>query len=101
MELRKAEKISKALSDPHRLKIILEVRKQQDALYCCDLEDIVDLSQSSICHHIKQLTDTDILLSEKEGRNVKYTLNNNVLDEYIEFLQALKKQGSPLLTYTH
>lgn len=101
MELRKAEKISKALSDPHRLKIILEVRKQQDALYCCDLEDIVDLSQSSICHHIKQLTDTDILLSEKEGRNVKYTLNNNVLDEYIEFLQSLKKQGSPLLTYTH
>lgn len=92
MELKKAEKISKALSDPHRMKIILEVRKQKDALYCCDLDSVVDLSQPSICHHIKQLTDTEILLSEKEGRNVKYTLNNQVLDEYITFLQTLKKQ---------
>jgi ArsR family transcriptional regulator, arsenate/arsenite/antimonite-responsive transcriptional repressor len=91
MERRKAERISKALSDPHRMKIILEIKNQKDALYCCDLDDVVNLSQPSICHHMKQLTDTEIILSEKEGRNVKYTLNNQVLDEYISFLQTLKK----------
>jgi ArsR family transcriptional regulator len=94
MELRKAERISKALSDSHRMKIILEIRKQKDALYCSALDGIVDLAQPSICHHMKQLTDTEIILSEKEGRNVKYTLNNQLIDEYIDFLQTLKKEAS-------
>jgi len=40
---------------------------------------------------MKQLTDTALILSEKEGRNIKYKLNNEVIDEFIDFLQALKK----------
>ena len=60
-------------------------------MYCVDLNDIVDLAQPSIAHHLKQLTDTELILSEKEGRNVKYSLNNQVLDEYIAFLESLKK----------
>ena len=60
-------------------------------MYCVDLNNIVDLAQPSIAHHLKQLTDTELILSEKEGRNVKYSLNNQVLDEYIAFLESLKK----------
>jgi len=91
MDAKRAEKISKALSDPTRLKILDEIRKKEDYLYCVDLYDNIKLAQPSISHHLKQLTDTSILLSEKEGRNIKYMLNNEVIDEYIDFLQALKK----------
>jgi ArsR family transcriptional regulator len=91
MNSKKAEKISKALADPNRLLILKEIKKTKDCLYCVDINDILDLAQPSICHHLKQLTDTDIILPEKEGRNVKYKLNNKVLDEYIQFLEALKK----------
>jgi ArsR family transcriptional regulator len=91
MNQKRAEKISKALSDPNRIMIISEIKKTKDALYCCDLNDVINLAQPSICHHLKMLTDTEIILSEKEGRNVKYTLNNEILDEYIDFLQSLKK----------
>ncbi|HEX6223973.1 MAG TPA: metalloregulator ArsR/SmtB family transcription factor [Chryseolinea sp.] len=91
MNSKKAEKISKALADPNRLLILKEIKKQRDCLYCVHLNDIVDLAQPSIAHHLKQLTDTELILSEKEGRNVKYTLNNQVLDEYIAFLESLKK----------
>ena len=91
MDAKRAEKISKALSDPTRLKILDEIRKKEDYLYCVDLYDNIKLAQPSISHHLKQLTDTAILLSEKEGRNIKYMLNNEVIDEYIDFLQALKK----------
>jgi ArsR family transcriptional regulator, arsenate/arsenite/antimonite-responsive transcriptional repressor len=90
MNQKKAQKISKALSDPNRIMIIKEIKKKSDPLYCCDINDFIDLAQPSICHHLKQLTDTEILTSEKEGRYVKYTLNDKVLDEYIEFLQSLK-----------
>ena len=91
MNQKQAEKISKALADPNRLLIIKEIKKQKNSFYCCDLENVVDLSQPSICHHMKLLTDTEVVLSEKEGRNVKYSVNNKVIDEYIEFLQTLKK----------
>jgi ArsR family transcriptional regulator, arsenate/arsenite/antimonite-responsive transcriptional repressor len=91
MNSKKAEKISKALADPNRLLILKEIKKQRDCMYCVDLNDIVDLAQPSIAHHLKLLTDTELILSEKEGRNVKYSLNNQVLDDYIAFLQSLKK----------
>lgn len=90
MEHKKAEKISKALADPNRIMIIKEVKKKNDALYCCDIDEFIDLSQPSICHHLKQLTDTEILIPEKEGRYVKYALNNGLIEEYIDFLHSLK-----------
>jgi DNA-binding transcriptional ArsR family regulator len=90
MNAKKAEKIAKALADPNRLLIIKEIKKQRDCLYCVDLGDIVDLAQPSISHHLKILTDVEIVIAEKEGRNVKYKLNNEVLDEYISFLNSLK-----------
>jgi ArsR family transcriptional regulator len=34
--------------------------------------------------------DADLLIPEKEGRNLKYLLNQAVLDDYIKFLSALK-----------
>jgi ArsR family transcriptional regulator len=91
MHSKKAEKIAKALADPNRLLILQEIKKQEDCLYCVDLNDIIDLSQPSICHHIKQLTDTDLILAEKEGRNLKYRLNAEVLNDFIGFLEGLKK----------
>lgn len=90
MNAKKAEKIAKALADPNRLLIIKEIKKQRDCLYCVDLGDIVDLTQPSISHHLKILTDVEIVVAEKEGRNVKYKLNNDILDEYIGFLNSLK-----------
>lgn len=91
MNSKKAEKIAKALADPNRLLIIKEIRKQRDCLYCGDICDVINLAQPSISHHLKILTDTEIVLAEKEGRNVKYKLNNSVIDEYIDFLASLKR----------
>lgn len=90
MEQKQAEKISKVLADPNRITIIREVKKKRDALYCCEIEDFIDLAQPSICHHLKLLTDTGILIPEKEGRYVKYTLNNGLIEAYIDFLHTLK-----------
>lgn len=90
MDAKKAEKISKALSDPNRLTILKEIKKNKDCLYCCDLNDMLNLAQPSIAHHLKQLIDTDLVTSDKEGRNVRYALNNEVLDEYISFIKGLK-----------
>ena len=91
MDSKKVEKISKALADPNRLYILNAIKKKkQSQLYCWELYSEINLAQPSICHHLKQLVDADLILSEKEGRNVKYSLNDVVLDQYIGYLESLK-----------
>ncbi|WP_298739766.1 metalloregulator ArsR/SmtB family transcription factor [uncultured Chitinophaga sp.] len=85
MDLKSVERISKAIGDPHRIKILQAVKKQ-GCLPCADICNMIDLTQSSISHHVKQLTDAGLLIAEKEGRNVRYTLDKKLLNEYTRFL---------------
>jgi ArsR family transcriptional regulator len=90
MDAKKAEKISKALADPNRLAILREIKKNKQCLYCVDLNEIINLAQPSIAHHLKLLLDSELVTSDKDGRNVRYYLNNKLMDEYIKFIEGLK-----------
>ena len=90
MDLKKVERISKALSDPNRILILKEISKKKDCLYCTEISDVVCLAQPSISHHVKQLMDADLIIPVKEGRAMKYSLNKTVLDEYSDFLKSLQ-----------
>lgn len=90
MDLKKVEKISKALGDPNRLTILKSIKKKRNCLQCVDIYDTVNLAQPSISHHLKQLTDAELVTTEKEGRIIKYSLNNKVIDEFIGFLESIK-----------
>lgn len=87
MDLKTVEKISKAIGDPHRIKILQAVKKQ-GCMPCSDICEMIDLTQSSVSHHVKQLIDAGLLIPEKEGRNMKYTLDKKVLNEYTQFLHS-------------
>lgn len=90
MDIKKIEKISRALSDTNRIAILQQFKKKKDCLYCAEVNDLLDLTQPSVSHHLKQLVDADLLLPQKEGRNLKYILNQQVLDDYIASLNELK-----------
>lgn len=88
VDFKKIERISKALGDPYRLKIIEAIRKEPEWMQCSDIVDMLNLSQSAISHHIKQLVDADLLLVEKDGRKAKYILNKEVFSGFASFVQA-------------
>ncbi len=90
LDLKKIEKISKALGDPYRLKIMEMMKKKKDCMQCTAIVETVDLAQSTISHHLKQLVEADLLIAEKEGRNARYQINQEVLDAYIKFLSQYK-----------
>lgn len=90
LSLKNVEKISKALGDPYRLKIMEEINKKEDWMQCTCIVEMLDLAQSTVSHHIKQLVDADLLIIEKDGRNVKYTINKEVFTDYIDFLNPFK-----------
>ncbi len=89
MDNKQFERISKALGDPHRIKIMQQVGKSPGCMQCADIVDMIDLTQSAISHHIKQLTDSGLLIAEKEGRNIKYAVDKEVVAAYTKFLQEI------------
>lgn len=92
ISLKKLEKISKALGDVNRLKILNHIARNGGASQCAEIQGCVDLAQPSISHHIKILIEAELIESKKEGRNHKYIFNKEAFDEY---LVALKGQILP------
>ena len=90
LTIRQIEKISKALGDGNRLKILHYIAGKGGCGSCSGIQDVVDLAQPSISHHVKILVEAGLVEPAKEGRNHKYTINNDILDEYRKFLELLK-----------
>ena len=89
MDTKQVEKISKALGDPYRLKIMEMIKQQNEEwMQCACIAQSIDLAQSTISHHINQLVDADLLIAVKDGRNVQYRVNKEVMAEYVKFLNV-------------
>jgi ArsR family transcriptional regulator, arsenate/arsenite/antimonite-responsive transcriptional repressor len=90
LTLQQIEKISKALGDSNRLKILHYISGKGGCGECSALQDIIGLAQPSVSHHVKILMKSGLIRADKEGRNYSYTLNCGVLKEYTESLRQLE-----------
>jgi ArsR family transcriptional regulator len=63
---------------------------------CSALQEVIDLAQPSISHHVKILVESGLIEGEKEGRNYTYTLNGSVLNEYLDALRKLEGIKEPV-----
>lgn len=84
-------KLAKALSDPTRLRILLEIAKGVHR-GCASLFEAVPISQPSMSQHIKALVESGLLEAHKEGRTKQLSLNAAKLQELESFLQFLKPE---------
>lgn len=81
-------KIFKAFCDPNRLKI-LDILKSGE--YCaCKLLEILDVSQSTLSHHMKILTDSKIVNVRKDGKWSHYSLSREGIQFAIDYLDQMK-----------
>lgn len=78
-------KVFKAFCDPNRLKI-LDILKTGEHCACKFLE-ILDVSQSTLSHHMKILTDTKVVNVRKDGKWSHYSLSNDGIEKVIEYLK--------------
>jgi ArsR family transcriptional regulator len=71
----------KALADPTRLRLVSIVAASQNAEACvCDLTEGFDLSQPTISHHLRVLTDAGFLRRTQRGTWAWYSLVPGALD---------------------
>ena len=72
----------KAVADPTRLQLISYINASQNSESCvCDLTEAIDLSQPTISHHLKVLTEAGLITREKRGTWVWYSVNQERWDE--------------------
>lgn len=68
-------KMFRALGDPTRVRLLSLIAAQPEHEACgCDLTGPVGLSQPTVSHHLKQLTDAGLLSREQRGRWAYYTI---------------------------
>jgi len=60
--------VLKAVADPVRLRLLSLIRSSKDQEACvCDLTPAVGLSQPTVSHHLKVLTEAGLLTRERRG----------------------------------
>ena len=82
--------VFKALNDPTRREI-LELLQKKD-MTAGEIAEQFDISFPSISHHLDLLRQAKLVLSEKEGQFVYYSLNTTVVDDILKWLIKLKKK---------
>jgi ArsR family transcriptional regulator, arsenate/arsenite/antimonite-responsive transcriptional repressor len=74
-------RVLKALADPVRLRLVSMIAAHDGGEACvCELTEPLGLSQPTISHHLKILTDAGILTRDKRGVWAWYALAPGVLD---------------------
>ncbi|MEL6785905.1 MAG: metalloregulator ArsR/SmtB family transcription factor [Cyanobacteria bacterium J06607_15] len=80
----------KSLADPLRLQIIELLRSQE--LCVCELCDQLDVNQSKLSFHLKNLKEANLLRSRQQGRWMYYSLNLTqfvILEQYLADFRRL------------
>lgn len=86
---KEAARVFKAFCDENRLQI-LELLKNGEKCACKLLEEL-QISQSTLSHHMKILCDAGVVIGRKEGKWVHYSIDaagakyaQKLLDEQLE-----------------
>jgi ArsR family transcriptional regulator len=101
MELTKMAKIFKALSNEKRLQLfkniymwqVLEM-KPEETLKCCGgirktftkACDCMDLSRSTISHHLKELQNAGLITCKREGQSLVCRINEETIKAIKSFM---------------
>lgn len=78
--MEKAAEILKCIGHPVRLEI-LEVLEDEEPLSVSEIQSRIEskTEQSLLSHHLLRMKDKGILVSEKDGMNVNYSIANRNL----------------------
>ena len=88
MDTKRIERISKALSDETRLRIYKVIATNKN-LTCGELVTLHGVTPATISHHLKILTDAELIECRKEGQFVYSRTVPKTIAEFTESLAQI------------
>ena len=74
-----AAALFKALADPARVRLVNLLATSDEPVCVCNLTEPLRLSQPTVSHHLKKLTQAGLLERERRGVWAFYSLNREAL----------------------
>ena len=97
MPRRDAERIAgvlKALADPNRLRLISLIQSTEGGEACvCELTEPLGLSQPTISHHLRILTEAGLVERDKRGVWAYFRIVPETLNAVADLLTPPKRRG--------
>src|SRR5215831_3741601 len=89
-------KITKALADPTRFRILQTVANARES--CCgELARDFPITQATVSQHLKVLTEAGLVEARREGQFNYYRMRRDVFDEYQRTLATALTGASALI----
>jgi ArsR family transcriptional regulator len=87
--------VLKALADPARLRLLSLIQAAPDGEACvCDLTAPIGLSQPTVSHHLRILTESGLLEREKRGVWAYYRLVPAAIQQVADLLTPPRKRAA-------
>jgi len=81
-------RVLKAVADPARLQLLSLIKSSPNAEACvCDLTAPLSLSQPTVSHHLRVLTEAGLVSRQTRGTWAWYSINQDRLDDLAAVLR--------------
>lgn len=89
MDDRLFQKVAKALSDPRRFGILQTIALSNQGKLCSgNICETVSVAQATVSHHLKELTEADLIIPNSEGQFKYFTVNTETINDYLAELKS-------------
>ncbi|GAB3819552.1 metalloregulator ArsR/SmtB family transcription factor [Pontibacter rugosus] len=88
-KLDKAAYVLKCVAHPVRISII-DLLEQRERLTVSQLQEVLSIEQSLLSHHLTNMRDKGIVKTQREGKNVYYSLTDTTITTIIECIKGSK-----------
>lgn len=82
----------KALADENRLAILMSLQQREKC--ACYLLEELNISQSTLSHHMKLLCDSGLVDYRKEGKWMHYSLSEEAVKAFREMMDGYIRTGN-------
>ena len=98
MKLNEAAAALSALAQPNRLEVFrLLVRCGEQGMCAGDISETLNIPKPTLSFHLKELSQSGLITSQRDGRSIIYQLNISGMSELMQFLTEDCCQGRPEL----